>query len=115
MRLLLSRYEKSEERQVWRKFPWVCDMCAGKLNADSMEMCAQIMAKGRIKTVKLSEHITTGRAQWLRWHGTFTQALPSLIKVPVTLYVVLMTYVQHIDDTLVKPYPLLEGHLSRTA
>lgn len=45
----------------------------------------QIMAKGKIKTVKLSDHITTGRAQWLRWHGTFTQALPSLIRVRLSL------------------------------
>ncbi len=36
---------------------------------------------GRIKTVQLAEHITTGRQQWLQWHADFAENLPALIQV----------------------------------
>ena len=39
------------------------------------------VAHGRIKTVQLAEHITTGRQQWLQWHADFADNLPALIQV----------------------------------
>ena len=35
---------------------------------------------GKIKTVQLSERVTTGRQQWLQWHADFADRLPAQIK-----------------------------------
>jgi hypothetical protein len=43
---------------------------------------AHVVERGRIKTVQLAEHITTGRQQWLQWHADFADNLPVLIQVP---------------------------------
>jgi hypothetical protein len=42
---------------------------------------AHVVSHGRIKTVQLAEHITTGRQQWLQWHADFADSLPALIQV----------------------------------
>ena len=42
---------------------------------------AHVVERGRIKTVQLAEHITTGRQQWLQWHADFAESLPQLIQV----------------------------------
>ena len=42
----------------------------------------QIMAAGKIRTVQLSEKVTTGRQQWLQWHADFMDQLPALKQVP---------------------------------
>ena len=42
---------------------------------------AHVVERGRIKTVQLAEHITTGRQQWLQWHADFAESLPRLIQV----------------------------------
>ncbi len=42
---------------------------------------AHVVERGRIKTVQLAEHITTGRQQWLQWHADFADSLPKLIEV----------------------------------
>jgi len=41
---------------------------------------AHVVERGRIKTVQLAEHITTGRQQWLQWHADFAESLPRLIQ-----------------------------------
>ena len=43
----------------------------------------QVVAHGRIKTVELANHITTGRQQWLQWHADFAENLPRLMQVPL--------------------------------
>lgn len=45
---------------------------------------AHVVERGRIKTVQLAEHITTGRQQWLQWHADFADNLPALIQVPIS-------------------------------
>jgi hypothetical protein len=42
---------------------------------------AAVVAHGRIKTVELAEHITTGRQQWLQWHADLSERLPQLVQV----------------------------------
>ena len=42
---------------------------------------SHVVERGRIKTVQLAEHITTGRQQWLQWHADFAESLPQLIQV----------------------------------
>ena len=42
---------------------------------------AHVVDHGRIKTVELAEHITTGRQQWLQWHADFSESLPQLVQV----------------------------------
>ena len=49
-----------------------------ELSASSADVQVQ---HGRIKTVQLAEHITTGRQQWLQWHADFAENLPALIQV----------------------------------
>ena len=44
---------------------------------------AHVVNHGRIKTVELAEHITTGRQQWLQWHADFSESLPQLVQVRV--------------------------------
>jgi hypothetical protein len=46
---------------------------------------AHVVERGRIKTVQLAEHITTGRQQWLQWHADFAESLPRLIQVTCCL------------------------------
>ena len=43
--------------------------------------CLQVVSAGKIKTVQLSDKVTTGRQQWLQWHADFATRLPALIKV----------------------------------
>ena len=40
-----------------------------------------VVAHGRIKTVELARHITTGRQQWLQWHADFAENLQQLVQV----------------------------------
>ena len=44
-------------------------------------MLVQVMAAGKINTVKLSDKVTTGRQQWLQWHAAFADELPALRRV----------------------------------
>jgi len=36
---------------------------------------AEVLEKGRINTVQLSNHMLAGRDTWLRWHRQFAQVL----------------------------------------
>ena len=40
-----------------------------------------VVQHGRIKTVELANHITTGRQQWLQWHADFAENLQRLVQV----------------------------------
>ena len=40
-----------------------------------------VVQHGRIKTVELARHITTGRQQWLQWHADFADNLQQLVQV----------------------------------
>ena len=44
-----------------------------------------VIAQGSIKTVRLAEHITTGRQQWIQWHVDHAESLPQLIEVRLVL------------------------------
>ena len=47
----------------------------------TLTSCLQVVSAGKIKTVQLSDKVTTGRQQWLQWHADFAASLPALIKV----------------------------------
>eukprot|EP00884_Botryococcus_braunii_P006739 jgi/Botrbrau1/16066/Bobra.7_2s0037.1 len=39
-----------------------------------------VLQRGTLRTVALSDHVTTASRQWLRWHGHFAARLPAFIK-----------------------------------
>lgn len=41
----------------------------------------QVVSRGKIRSVKLAERVTSGREQWLQWHLQFAKKHPQMVKV----------------------------------
>ena len=46
-----------------------------------LPLIMQVLTKGSITTIKLSDAVTNGRQRWLQWHTNFAEQLPALIEV----------------------------------